>query len=53
MVGTDGVSRVLDFGVAKAAYRAQTTRDGMVKGKISYMAPEQLLSETVQPRAQD
>ncbi len=42
MVGVDGVSRVLDFGVAKAAGRLQTTRDGQLKGKISYMAPEQV-----------
>jgi serine/threonine-protein kinase len=51
MVGTDGVGRVLDFGVAKAVNRAQTTRDGAIKGKISYMAPEQLLSESVDRRA--
>ncbi len=51
MVGSDGVTRVLDFGVAKAAHRAQTTRDGSIKGKISYMAPEQLLSENVDRRA--
>jgi eukaryotic-like serine/threonine-protein kinase len=42
LVGTDGVARVLDFGVAKAAGRIQTTRDGQLKGKISYMAPEQI-----------
>ena len=41
-VGTDGVARVLDFGVAKAAGRVQTTREGQLKGKLSYMAPEQL-----------
>lgn len=51
MVGTDGVARVLDFGVAKAAHRAQTTREGTVKGKIGYMAPEQLLGEQVDRRA--
>ena len=51
LVGTDGVARVLDFGVAKAANRIQTTRDGSVKGKIAYMAPEQLLSESVDRRA--
>lgn len=51
MVGVDGVARVLDFGVAKAAHRAQTTQEGSVKGKISYMAPEQLLSEAVDRRA--
>src|SRR5688572_6265039 len=50
MIGTDGVGRVLDFGVAKASHRAQTTKDGTVKGKISYMAPEQLLSENIDRR---
>lgn len=42
LVGADGVARVLDFGVAKAAGRMQTTREGQVKGKLSYMSPEQL-----------
>jgi serine/threonine-protein kinase len=42
LVGADGVARVLDFGVAKAAGRLQTTREGQVKGKLSYMPPEQL-----------
>src|SRR5262245_49941465 len=42
LVGSDGTARVLDFGVAKAAGRLQTTRDGQVKGKIAYMPPEQL-----------
>ncbi len=42
LVGSDGTSRVLDFGVAKAAGRIQSTRDGQIKGKIAYMPPEQL-----------
>lgn len=42
LVGADGTARVLDFGVAKAAGRLQTTRDGQLKGKIAYMPPEQL-----------
>src|SRR5579883_2859449 len=42
LVGVDGVPRVLDFGVAKAAVRLQTTREGQLKGKLAYMAPEQL-----------
>lgn len=41
LVGIDGVARLIDFGVAKAAGRIQTTREGHVKGKLSYMAPEQ------------
>jgi serine/threonine-protein kinase len=44
LVGVDGVPRVLDFGVAKAAGRLQSTRDGQLKGKMSYMSPEQIRS---------
>jgi serine/threonine-protein kinase len=42
IVGVDGVARVLDFGIARAAGRAQFTREGQVKGKLGYLAPEQL-----------
>ncbi|HZO13185.1 MAG TPA: serine/threonine-protein kinase, partial [Polyangiaceae bacterium] len=42
LVGADGVARVLDFGIAKARGRAQSTSEGQLKGKIAYMAPEQL-----------
>jgi len=42
IVGIDGVARMLDFGVAKAANSVHTTRAGLVKGKIPYMAPELL-----------
>jgi len=45
LVGVDGVARVVDFGVAKALGRVQTTRDGQVKGKIAYMSPEQLCGD--------
>ncbi len=47
LVGIDGVPRVLDFGVAKAAGRAQTTREGQLKGKLAYMSPEQLMGRGV------
>jgi serine/threonine protein kinase len=47
LVGSDGQARVLDFGVAKAAGRVQTTREGQLKGKLAYMAPEQLRSESL------
>jgi serine/threonine-protein kinase len=40
IVGLDGVPRLLDFGVAKAVGRLQTTREGQFKGKLAYTAPE-------------
>ncbi len=42
IVGADGTTRVLDFGVAKAMGRVQVTREGQLKGKFAYMAPEQI-----------
>jgi len=42
IVGADGIARVLDFGVAKAAGRVQVTREGQIKGKLAYMSPEQI-----------
>jgi serine/threonine-protein kinase len=42
LVGIDGIARVLDFGVAKAVGRVASTREGQIKGKLSYLAPEQL-----------
>ena len=50
LVGVDGASRLLDFGIAKAHGRLTTTRNGQLKGKIAYMAPEQLLCGEVTRR---
>ena len=51
MVGVDGIARVLDFGVAKASLRTHATREGEIKGKLAYMAPEQLAGGAVDRRA--
>jgi serine/threonine-protein kinase len=42
LVGTDGHARLLDFGIARAAGRLTRTQTGIVKGKLMYLAPEQL-----------
>ena len=47
IVGADGITRIVDFGIAKAAGRLHTTRDGAIKGKYAYMAPEQIRGEPV------
>jgi serine/threonine protein kinase len=53
LVGVDGVARVLDFGVAKALGRSQVTREGQLKGKLPYMAPEQIRRKGVVTRQTD
>ncbi|HEX7671916.1 MAG TPA: protein kinase [Polyangiaceae bacterium] len=50
LVGMDGVSRLADFSVAKAGDRAVRTRTGLIKGKISYMSPEQARGHAVDRR---
>ncbi len=51
LIGSDGVARLIDFGVAKAVGNASATRDGQIKGKVAYMAPEQIRAEAVDRRA--
>jgi hypothetical protein len=51
LVGVDGAAHVIDFGIAKARGRMQVTRDGQIKGKLSYMPPEQLLGQGLDHRA--
>jgi serine/threonine-protein kinase len=51
LVGRDGIARVLDFGVAKAMGRLRTTPSGEIKGKLAYIAPEQLCAADVDLRA--
>lgn len=51
LVGTDGVARVLDFGVAKARGRVQQTQKGQLKGKLAYMSPEQARGRQVDRRS--
>lgn len=51
LVTYDGVSKVVDFGVAKAtAMGGSATVAGQLKGKVSYMAPEQVRGEAIDRR---
>lgn len=51
MVREDGVTKVVDFGIAKAANRSTRTMTGRVKGKMSYMSPEQALGDELDGRS--
>lgn len=52
LVGLDGVTRVTDFGIAKATGRLVATRTGAgIRGKLIYLSPEQILQRTMDRRA--
>lgn len=41
MIAYDGDVRLVDFGIAKSTEQRSSTRTGVLKGKVSYMSPEQ------------
>ena len=51
LVSWDGVVKLLDFGIARSAIAAARTATGTIKGKLAYMAPEQVRGQPVDKRA--
>lgn len=51
MVTYDGRTKLLDFGIAKAETGRQATATGIVKGKFSYMSPEQITGGALDRRS--
>ncbi|MBK6459987.1 MAG: protein kinase [Myxococcales bacterium] len=47
----EGDVKVIDFGLAKAANRVSQTAAGVLKGKLSYLAPEQVTGAKLDRRA--
>jgi serine/threonine protein kinase len=50
-VSFDGTVKVLDFGIAKAANQIEQTKAGEIKGKLSYMSPEQCMGKPLDCRS--
>ena len=46
-----GITKLVDFGIAKAAVSKAETEIGVLKGKVAYMAPEQALGVSIDARA--
>jgi serine/threonine-protein kinase len=51
MVGWDGTVKLLDFGIAKTSAKESQTDAGVLKGKYSYLSPEQARGHRIDPRA--
>ena len=51
LVGADGLTRVLDFGIAKALEHIEDSNPNRVKGKSGYMSPEQIRGERLTQRS--
>ena len=51
IVSYEGVVKIVDFGIAKAATLYEDTMPGHVKGKLAYMSPEQCKGEPVDARS--
>jgi serine/threonine-protein kinase len=51
LVSVDGVSKITDFGVARAESRLSQSKSGSIKGKLAYMPPQQVRAEPLDRRA--
>ena len=51
LVSFEGLVKLIDFGIAKAAHNRSQTRVGVIKGKVKYMSPEQTLGKRLDRRS--
>jgi serine/threonine protein kinase len=51
LISSSGAVKLVDFGIAKATTQVHRTKTGIIKGKLSYMSPEQIRAEPVDRRA--
>lgn len=51
MISYDGAVKLFDFGIAKAKSASEATQAGVIKGKPSYLSPEQIAGEVLDGRS--
>jgi serine/threonine-protein kinase len=51
LITYDGLPKLVDFGIAKAAMRVSETDAGTLKGKYAYMSPEQVRGDELDARS--
>ncbi len=51
LLSFDGITKLVDFGIAKATARLSETRAGILKGKYAYMSPEQVRGKPLDHRS--
>ena len=51
LVTYEGQVKIIDYGIAKAASQNSKTRENLIKGKLSYMSPEQASGQTIDHRS--
>lgn len=51
IISYDGAVKLIDFGIAKAVTNVESTRSGVIKGKPSYLSPEQISGDVLDGRS--
>lgn len=51
LIGYEGECKLIDFGIAKATNKSSATQVGILKGKFSYMSPEQIAGKNIDRRS--
>lgn len=51
LVTYEGEIKIVDFGIAKAAKKTSDTEEGLIRGKVAYMSPEQATGKTIDHRS--